>query len=161
MTNMNGRDRDKKYPEICKRDGEVCRGCGKLPSETKEGFLLIDHRDNNNSNNDLNNLQLLCRRCNYMKNPRGNKQIEERPFTPEMKKGERMERFFRNWLFGIITENHKWLLEDIIDSGAEITGGSTETIKRYIRKCVSSQGMYQIVEGQQGREFIEFKPEHR
>lgn len=161
MTNMNGRDRDRFYPDIARRDGEYCRGCSKLASETKEGFLLIDHIDNDNSNNDLSNLQFLCRRCNYLKNPRGNKSIQERPSTPEMKKGERMERYFRNWLFGLITENHKWLLEDVIDAGAERTQGSTETIKRYLRKCISSEGMYEIVEGQQGREFIQFKAEYR
>lgn len=158
---MNGRDRDRFYPQVSKRDGEICKGCGKLPSETKEGFLLIDHRDNNNSNNDLDNLQLLCRRCNYLKNPRGQRELSERAATPEMKKGERMERFFRSWLFGIVTTNHKWLLEDVIDAGAEKTGGSTETIKRYIRKCVSSEGIYEIVEGQLGREFIQFKQEYR
>ena len=161
MSNMNARERDIFYPQIAKRDGEFCRMCGKLAKETKEGFLCIDHKDNDNSNNNLDNLQFLCRKCNYLKNPRNQRILEERPQTPEMKKGERMERYFRNWLFGIVTENHKWLLEDVIDAGAEKTGGSTETIKRYIRKCVSSEGMYQIVEGQQGREFIEFKPEHR
>lgn len=161
MSNMNSRDRDRFYPEIVKRDGEFCKGCGKSAEATKEGFLCIDHKDNNNDNNSFENLQFLCRACNYYKNPRNQRTLEERPQTPEMKKGERMERYFRNWLFGIVTENHKWLLEDVIDAGAEKTGGSTETIKRYIRKCVSSEGMYQVVEGQQGREFIEFKPEHR
>ena len=161
MSNMNGRDRDKKYPEICSRDGEFCKGCGKLPGETKEGFLLIDHKDNDNSNNELGNLQLLCRRCNYLKNPRGNRVIEERPKSAEMKANTRMEPYFRKWLFGLISENHKWLLEDVIDSGAERCQGSTETIKRYLRKCVSTEGIYEIVEGQQGREFIQFKAEFR
>jgi hypothetical protein len=160
MSNMNSRERNFVYPLIAQRDGEVCRCCGKLASETKEQFLLIDHKDNNNSNNHIDNLQLLCRSCNYLKNPRRDPS-EERPQTPEMKKGERMERYFRNWLFGLITENHKWLLEDIIDAGAEKTGGSTETIKRYVRKCISSEGMYEVVEGQLGREFMQFKAEHR
>lgn len=158
---MNSRQRDYWYPKIAQRDGEFCRGCMKLASETKEKFLLIDHRDNDNSNNNFENLQFICRSCNYLKNPRGSKPLEERPSTPEMKKGERMERYFRNWLFGLITENHKWLLEDVIDSGAEITEGSTETIKRYIRKCVSTEGMYEITEGQKGLEFIQFKSEYR
>jgi len=161
MSNMNSRDRNFVYPLIAQRDGEFCKGCGKLAKETKEGFLCIDHKDNDNSNNKIDNLQLLCRSCNYLKNPRNQRSFEERPQTPEMKKGERMEKHFRNWLFGIVSENHKWLLEDVIDSGAEITGGSTETIKRYVRKCISEAGMYELVEGQQSREFIQFKPEHR
>ena len=159
MSNMNSRQRDYFYPLLVKRDGEFCKGCGKLASETKEKFLLIDHKDNNNFNNAFDNLQFLCRSCNRVKNP--HKDIDERPQTPEMKKGERMEKHFRHWLFGIITTNHKHLLEDVIDSGAEVTGGSTETIKRYIRKCVSEAGMYEIVEGQHSREFIQFKAEYR
>lgn len=161
MSNMNSRERNFVYPLIAQRDGEFCKGCGKLANETKEGFLCIDHKDNDNNNNKIDNLQLLCRACNYLKNPRNQRTLEERPATPEMKKGERMEKHFRNWLFGIVTTNHKWLLEDVIDSGAEITGGSTETIKRYVRKCISEAGMYEIVEGQLSREFIQFKPEHR
>lgn len=159
MSNMNSRQRDYYYPMIKERDGEYCRGCGKAAQDTNEKFLVIDHKDNNNFNNDPNNLQFLCRTCNYHKNPR--LKPEERPQTPEMKKGERMEKHFRSWLFGMVTTNHKWLLEDVIDSGAEITGGSTETIKRYVRKCVSEAGMYEIVEGQHSREFIQFKAEHR
>lgn len=158
---MNSRDRNFVYPIIVQRDGEYCKGCGLSANETKEKFLLIDHIDNDNSNNNINNLQLLCRACNYYKNPRSDKPLTERPLTPEMKKGERMEKHFRNWLFGIVSNNHKWLLEDVIDSGAEITGGSTETIKRYVRKCVSDAGMYEIVEGQHSREFVQFKAEHR
>ena len=161
MSNMNKRQHDYFYPIISKRDGEVCKGCGKLPDETKEGFLLLDHVDNNNSNNNLTNLQLLCRRCNYLKNPPNSKPIESREKSPEMKANLRMEPYFRNWLHGLILLNHKWLLEDVIDAGAEKTESSTETIKRYVRKCVSSEGMYEIVEGQKGREYIQFKSEFR
>ncbi len=64
---MNGIMRKKLYRIIAERDGEYCKCCGKLPSE---GQLVIDHRDNNEKNNDLANLQLLCRSCNYLKNPR-------------------------------------------------------------------------------------------
>jgi len=51
---------------IAERDGEFCRKCEKLPSE---GQLIIDHIDNNNDNNSFDNYQLLCRSCNYKKNP--------------------------------------------------------------------------------------------
>jgi len=65
MSNMNGVTRKKLFPLIATRDGEYCRCCGALPDERQ---LVIDHKDNDNSNNNLTNLQLLCRTCNYLKN---------------------------------------------------------------------------------------------
>jgi len=65
VSKMNGTTRKKLYKMISNRDGEYCKGCSKLPSE---GQLVVDHRDNNNSNNSLRNLQLLCRTCNFIKN---------------------------------------------------------------------------------------------
>ncbi len=67
MSNMNGITRKKLYPIIVSRDGEYCKCCGVLSTEQQ---LVIDHKDNDNSNNGLLNLQLLCRTCNYLKNPR-------------------------------------------------------------------------------------------
>ena len=67
MSNMNGRTRKKLYMIIVKRDGEFCKFCGRSPPEVN---LVIDHKDNDNSNNFLGNLQLTCRSCNYKKNPR-------------------------------------------------------------------------------------------
>lgn len=161
MTRMNKRQRDYFYPILVKRYGEICRMCGKLAFETNEKFLLIDHKDNDNGNNILDNLQLLCRSCNKIKNPQEDKEFYTREKSPEMKANLRMEPYFRNWLQGLIQLNHKWLLEDIIDAGAEKCECSTETIKRYLRKCLSSEGIYEIVEGQKGREYIQFKPEFR
>jgi len=64
---MNGPTRKKLYTRIAERDGEFCQKCEKLSSE---GQIIVDHIDNNNSNNSFENLQLLCRSCNYKKNPR-------------------------------------------------------------------------------------------
>jgi len=64
---MNKKTHDKLYDIIAKRDGECCHFCEKKPPEHQ---LVIDHKDNDNSNNELYNLQLLCRACNYKKNPR-------------------------------------------------------------------------------------------
>ena len=67
VSNMNGKTRKKLYKLIAFRDGEFCKQCEKLPSQ---GQLVVDHIDDNNSNNSLDNLQLLCRACNYKKNAR-------------------------------------------------------------------------------------------
>ena len=70
MSNMNSRTRQITYEYLKLRDGEYCRICG-VSDEDK--LLMVDHIDNDNSNNTPKNLQLLCRRCNYNKNPRGAK----------------------------------------------------------------------------------------
>ena len=48
MSNMNSRQRHKAYSYLKKRFGAYCRGCQALESERE---LVIDHRDNNNFNN--------------------------------------------------------------------------------------------------------------
>ena len=55
------------YAMLVKRDGERCKNCS---CTSKERQLVVDHIDNNNNNNKLDNLQLLCRRCNFFKDSR-------------------------------------------------------------------------------------------
>ena len=67
MSNMNSRDRKAVYNYLARTHGEMCNLC-KIDGNSKT--LVVDHIDNNNSNNHPENVQLLCRRCNYKKNPR-------------------------------------------------------------------------------------------
>jgi hypothetical protein len=76
---MNPKMRQVAYEFCVKRDGKKCTVCKRHPvakvtdpdREVKE--LVVDHLDNDNSNNQPNgsNWQLLCRRCNALKNPHG------------------------------------------------------------------------------------------
>ena len=131
MSNMNGTTRKKLYTTISKRDGELCRYCNKLPSE---GQLVIDHINNNNSNNSLENLQLLCRACNYKKNPR-------RPLdlcVTESKKEDSIsinrlkELKFREFVYAEIENStcHKVLWDEIISDSAEVLEISRVTAER-------------------------------
>jgi len=149
--NMNGQTRKKKYALLAREDGEYCRCCGLLPSE---GQLVVDHRDNNNYNNSRENLQLLCRRCNYMKNPRG-------PLAPcesesenesdcdvertEISINRTAEPMFKKSVYQMINENdHKPIPEkELINSGSELVGISPVTAKRYIDKMCSHAGVLQ------------------
>lgn len=162
MSRMNSRTRKKLYPIISKRDGEICRIC-KIPATEKQ--LQIDHKNNDNSDNELENLQLLCKSCNYLKNPR--KQSvdnlcvsvceEERPLPPEMVENRRMEPRFRRWAYGKVIILGKIRYEDALNAGAEYIGASTETVKRYLRKMTSSEGLYDIRTDAQGYPYIHFK----
>lgn len=147
MSNMNGRTRKKLYQEIAGNSGEYCRMCGKLPWE---GQLIVDHRNNDNRNNSLENLQLLCRSCNYLKNPR-------RPFDKEcvneggaegeteLQNSKKNEPLFRKYVYQRLNENDNRPLpeKDLINGGAEHVGNSPVTCQRYMNKMCSLEGPLQ------------------
>ena len=134
--------------------------CDKIGSSKS---LCIDHIDNNNRNNDLDNLQLLCRSCNTKKNPRGKAKPENESAeieTPKQSEEIRLKKIyepkFREWLTRQAETYQRILLKDAIDSGAEITGASTQTIERYLRPMCSLAGRFTIREID-GKKYVEFK----
>ena len=160
MSRMNGRTRKKLYDLLIKRDGPNCRCCGALESERQ---LIIDHRDNNNSNNNPDNLQLLCRSCNYLKNPRGS----ERPVDMCVSHGwsrdlseieisrtkkPKFKKFVAKW----VNEEREVPEEDLIYSGSESLDICPITDYRYLRPMCSRDGIYERVK-KVGRFVIRYK----
>jgi len=145
MSNMNSRQRHKAYSYLKKRFGAYCRGCQALESERE---LVIDHRDNNNFNNHSNNWQLLCRSCNYIKNPR----LVERPLDvcgggcdsldreTEITINREKEPKFREYVELRVGEEKQVPQQDLINGGAEYCGCSIKTTARWLAKMTSSQG---------------------
>jgi hypothetical protein len=154
---MNGETRKKLYQKIVKKDAEFCRGCGALPHERQ---LVIDHRDNDNSNNDLSNLQLLCRACNYQKNPRRPLEGVSESITKEteLEKSKRTEPLFKAFVMHEIneSENNTVLEQDLINSGAEEIGFSPVTGKRYLNKMCSSKGILRRISLRK-KKFVTYK----
>lgn len=148
MSKMSGPMRKKLYVIIAERDEEYCRCCGKLPNE---GQLIIDHKDNNNSNNDPKNLQLLCRSCNYLKNPRPEPvdlSVSESVIdgtTSEIDTSRRKEPIFRKFAFHLVNEMGEVPQNDIIYSGSEEIGISPVTARRYLDKMCSGRGIFEKV----------------
>jgi len=144
MSKMNGPTRKKTYLIIADRDGEYCRGCGALPTERP---LVIDHRDNDNGNNSPDNFQLLCRPCNYRKNPRRPVDEcvseEETHDQSEIEVSRLREPFFRKYAYHLVNEQKTVPEIDIINSGAEHVSISPVTAKRYLNKMCSSIGLLQ------------------
>jgi len=139
---MNGITRKKIYSKLSSRDGEYCKGCGKLSSE---GQLVIDHRDNNNRNNNSSNIQLLCRSCNYLKNPRRPVDLcvrNSESLETEIQINRTKEPQFKRYVGQRVNEEGKVPEFDLINSGAEILDISPETTKRYLNKMCSSAGVY-------------------
>jgi len=157
MTRMNSRQRKKYYALLVKRDKEKCARCGATPPEKK---LVIDHIDNDDDNNDLGNLQLLCRSCNYLKNPRKqplddvsecvNENMSKRedlaPRT-ELEINRAKEPRFRQFLGDSIKESPDRTVEEkeVVNSGAFVCEISPITAQRYLNKLCSSAGPYQRV----------------
>jgi len=141
---MNGPTRKKLFQILVSRDGQFCKGCGALASEKP---LVIDHRDNNNRNNDLSNLQILCRSCNYQKNPRRPVDMcvseEESPDQSELEVSRTKEPSFRKFVCHQISEEKSIPEQELINSGSEYSGISPVTAKRYLNKMCSKVGIYQ------------------
>lgn len=139
---MNGHTRAKKYEFLAKRDGEYCRGCSALPSEKQ---LVLDHVDNNPKNNKEENLQILCRRCNYLKNPRGRpldlcEREEQTEDQSELEISRQKEPAFRKFVHQQLNEQQRIPEKDLINSTCEVIGISPVTGKRYLDKMCSSSG---------------------
>jgi hypothetical protein len=156
---MNKRTRDRLYPIISKRDGNYCKCCGKLPNEVQ---LILDHRDNDNCNNSHTNLQLLCRSCNYIKNPRKESLdmcvsdnyvgLEE----SSLAKNKRTEPIFREFVLEEIDSADCQMLEwnEMIDMSAEKIGLSQMTAERHLKKMVSKYGSLKIRQIDDGVKYI-------
>ena len=164
MGGLNKKQRDKYYKIQADLYGEYCRNC-KVTGTKKT--LVLHHINNNSKDNRIENHQLLCRRCNYILNPRQKpfdpvcvSVCEERAAPPEMKENRRMEPLFRQWLLKKCMEMGSIRKDEAITAGAEHIGASTETTRRYVAKITSSEGNYFMTKNVHGYEFIRFKEQN-
>lgn len=147
VSRMNGRTRLKKYQILVERNGEYCKHCG-VSGKMKQ--LVIDHIDNDNCNNQMDNYQLLCRTCNYLKNPRRpvDSVCENESSEPsELQINRTKEPQFKRLIGQMVneSENNKVPENEIINSCAEILDLSPVTIKRYLDKVCSLAGIYRRI----------------
>jgi hypothetical protein len=162
------------YEFLAHRDGEYCFIGGESGNDQT---LVIDHADNDNSNNDPSNLNLICRSMNAAKNPRGRSRkkmssvcvnVREEllraefalPSSAEFKKNLQSEPDFRHWLFLEIWRKGRLPLDEVIDCGAAVARCSQESIKRYLRKECSRVRLYEIVNDETPRQkFVQLRGE--
>jgi hypothetical protein len=156
---------------LIKRDGCKCSICGKDLPENK---LVVDHKDNDFTNNNADNIQLASQSCNIKKNPpySGKRDIDfacvresvstdeaPKPRSAEMDRNMKSEPKFRDWIIKEMKKYFRMDLNDVIDSGAEYAGVSVDTIRdRYLKKLTSRLGPFRIVE-EMGVKILEWKPE--
>jgi len=162
---MNKRTRDRLYPLVsAQQNGEYCKIC-KEPGTKMT--LIIEHLDNNNANNDLENLRLACQSCNILKNPRGKskkKMSPERESAREINiestlsaaqaKNNESEPLFRRFIYGYLLVHGGISVTDAVNGGAEYANCSQQATRRYIDKLISITGDYLLED-----KVIKFKPE--
>lgn len=147
-------------------DGKVrCAGCN---DEFIESQLIVDHKDNDNLNNDESNLQLLCRKCNYEKNPpklfklkgKSLDNLREREREGEREninafidknlkidsfsvwKNLKSEPAFTKWLDKEMKKKLRMKWKEVVNSGAFIAECSPKTTEVYLNKLASPEGPY-------------------
>jgi len=137
MSNMNKRVHDMLYPTLQERQGNFCMIC-----KREYMSLFIDHIDNNNSNNDINNLQLLCRSCNTKKNHPRTTEPTVRNAPPEYTAGKKNYKKAKKYIYGLLydpKEHGALYLDDLIDDTANYVDCSQQQIKNYIKKMCSKR----------------------
>ena len=151
-TRMSAAQRARMYPDVARQQGgEYCVHCNQSPIELaaagRSSVLCIDHDDNDPSNNDLRNLQLLCHSCNTIKNHPRAADHDDRPPGPEMAIALRAVPKFRAWLFQQFNcDPHvRYPLKNLLNDAAEECDISQETCKRYLGRAKSRSGMYDVV----------------
>ena len=155
MSKMNGITRKKWYTILVNRDGECCKHCDKIPPEVN---LVIDHIDNDNDNNSPDNFQLLCRRCNYLKNPRRPVDLSEREEDDEteLQKSRRIRPLIRKFIIHEVNEQGVIPEKELQDGGAELHSCSQQSVKRVIDSMSSPYGILERVKNS-GSYFIRYK----
>ena len=136
---LNKRERDHFYHELCKRDGAFCQLCQKTESEVS---ILQIHEIKYERPLKIENMKLLCPSCNRI-DELSKEKIDTTNASAEHKKNLIKEPYFRQWIIGKMYENnYHYQLDEIIDSGAYVVGVSTETIKRYLHPLCSEEGPF-------------------
>lgn len=141
---MNGPTRKKVYYFLVNRDTEYCK---RFRVSGKDTQLVIDHKDNNNKNNDVTNLQLLCRHCNYLKNPRRplDLSVREDDGETELQKSRRLRPQVRQFIYHEINEQKEVPEKELLDGGAEVHECSQQTIRRILDQMCSPYGLLERV----------------
>ena len=165
MTRLNKNQRDKLYPLVENKEiilnlftnnsamntGPYCRGCGKpvfkdLPSDDDDGRQgVIDCIKNDGDHSSIELLQLLCRSCNRIKNPKKPDSMKFLQMSHSEKKNLITETRVRGWLIKQVAENKgRYELDDAKNAAAEKYNCSPMTTTRYLEKMTSSQGPFDI-----------------
>ncbi len=128
--------------------GEFCRGCGQAVTMKRGTDLpqgIIDCIDNSGDHTNLNNLQLLCKACNMIKNPRRDAPSTTMQMSFSQKKNMLIEPQFRAYVIRKVADSGgSYSVDAVTKGGAEKYGFSIKTAGDYLAKLTSEEGpMYE------------------
>lgn len=112
-----------------------------LKNYTKDRQGIIDCIDNSGDHAKLENLQLLCRVCNTIKNIKKTTISTTLQMSYSQKKNLKIEPLFRAYVVNrVIESGGMYSVEDAINGGAEKYGFSKKTAGDYLDKLTSIEG---------------------
>ena len=167
MTSLNDRQRKELTPQVLVKQGSYfCVNCTKTPEDLiKIGVLprlYIDHIDNDNDNDSIENLQFLCVSCNTKKNHPKNDPIDERKTDPVFVTSKQNMARAREYIMGIMIDPDEKRPEyhTLIDDMAEFIDCSQQAVKNYLAKMASKHGLFEWRIGQFGKSYLHFKDDY-
>lgn len=115
---------------------------------------IVEHIDNNSSNNHPSNIQIYCSSCNSKKNPRGKSKsqsyIPPKRMTQSEAVNQRAEKPWYEWVKSKIKfyDPDGFSIDEAISSGAFLFDVSVDTIRyRWLDKFTSSASPIKVVHG--------------
>jgi len=168
MGNMNKHTHDILYPQVIKHQGaEICNNHD-CPNHKKKSWifggkkleLVIDHIDNNNSNNSLENLQLICRSCNTKKNHPRTTEPTTRNAPPEFIAGKKNIKKFTKYIYGRLEEpeaNGAVNYKDVVDDASNFIECTQQSVRNYIEKLKSKRHGLITTEDRNGELYVVWK----
>ena len=144
---LNQYDKNNKIMNL----GEFCRGCGKMVTKNQKDATsdipigVLDCIPNDGDHSNIDKLQLLCKQCNAIKNPKTPKLENRQTMTFSEQKNEKGKRKFRPFAYKLLNDNGGCFdYDDLVASGAEWCDLETVTIERYMKRLLSSFGPFMI-----------------
>lgn len=142
MSRLNGREIERIYPILVRRDGEICQFCQKSIDELGVDKLEIHEIKYERPLRPIN-MKLLCHGCNNRKEFTKSNITGTREMTPEHQVNRKNKKQFRIWMWHLLQENnHHYSYEDLVGSAAYLFDVETVTIERWIKPLISSYGPY-------------------
>jgi len=136
---MNGETTKRKRQMLITNSGEYCVCCGALPNEST---IVINRKDNNNKNNAIENLQLMCRSCVNSKNNTSKHDdlcVKTKEETSISINREKQSKFY-NFVYNHLDKHENLPYKELMYSGAEHLDLSPATTERYLQKMTSAYG---------------------
>ena len=153
LPNMPKNVRSKIYPRLLDIWPEICSNCQKTTKElgiqpfnpsTGKGGLELHHVRYDIRLDDVRFIRFMCHGCNH-KSDFSRSELEKynNDLSASMRANIDKHQIFLDWISDQMQLNHFCMeLDEIIDSGAYVSGANTVTVKRWLDPLCSKEGPF-------------------